>query len=263
MKSLVVRAALSVALAVTIAGAALAQGNSLRDAAETNVTYEGNNGSELHGYLALPSDAGGSNEYPAIIMVHEWWGLNRDIQLLADALAANGFIVLAPDLLRSSLAKRVPGALAQMRRIPQAQMRADLDAAFAYLSSHEAVDPERIASTGFCFGGTQSMYLGTRNPNLAAVVTYYGSGPIQDPEALGVMDQNEPVLGVFGEEDNQIPVEEVEGFRAALETRGIEHTVEIYPGVGHAFIDAENYDQGGTPQEAWDQMVRFLRTALH
>jgi carboxymethylenebutenolidase len=259
MKSLALRVLTLIAFAGTSAGIAFAQGNSLRDAADTNVTYPAGDGTELAGYLATPE---GEGPHPAVLMVHEWWGLNRDIQLLADALAAEGFIVLAPDLLRGSVAKRVPGALAQMRRIPEEQKRADLDAAFAYLSSHEAVDPERIASTGFCFGGTQSMHLGTRNPNLAAVVTYYGSGPIQEPDALGVMDRNEPVLGVFGEEDNQIPLDEVEGFRAALAARGIEHTVEIYPDVGHAFIDAENYNRGGTPQEAWDQMVSFLRTAL-
>jgi len=94
------------------------------------------------------------------------------------------------------------------------------------------------------------------------VITYHGGGPIQEPEALGVLDQNAPVLGVFGEEDNSIPLEEVEGFRSALEARGIEHTITIYPDVGHAFIDAENYDAGGTAEEAWRQMVSFLTREL-
>jgi carboxymethylenebutenolidase len=149
-----------------------------------------------------------------------------------------------------------------MRRTPEEQIRGDLDAAFAYLQNHEQVNAAGIASTGFCFGGTQSMHLGTRNPDLAAVVTYYGSGPIQDPAELGVMDQNEPVLGVFGEEDGQIPLDEVEGFRSALAARDIDHTITVYPEVGHAFINAENYNAGGTPEEAWQQMVSFLRDNL-
>ena len=94
------------------------------------------------------------------------------------------------------------------------------------------------------------------------MITYHGGGPIQEPEALGVLDQNAPVLGVFGEEDNSIPLEEVEGFRSALEARGIEHTITIYPDVGHAFIDAENYDAGGTAEKAWRQMVSFLTREL-
>ena len=259
MRETLMRGALVAMLIAVTVSPLFGQGNKLRDAAETNVTYPALDGVELQGYLAVPEGAG---PHPAVIMVHEWWGLNRDIRLLADALAEEGFVVLAPDLLRGSLAKRVPGAILQMQRIPQEQMRADLDAAFDFISAHDQVDAKRIASTGFCFGGTQSMHLGTRNPDLAAVVTYYGSSPIQEPEELGVMDQNAPVLGVFGEEDNQIPLDEVEGFEAALEARGIEHTITVYPDVGHAFIDAENYSDGGTPGEAWDQMVAFLSDAL-
>ena len=115
---------------------------------------------------------------------------------------------------------------------------------------------------GFCFGGTQSMYLGTRAEELSAVVTLYGSGPIQQAGRLGYLPGNEPLLGIFGEEDNNIPVSEVRGFESALESAGVEHTVTIYPGVGHAFISSDNYDQGGTPEEAWNQLLSFLEEEL-
>ena len=124
------------------------------------------------------------------------------------------------------------------------------------------VDAERVASLGFCFGGTQSMYMGTRNPELAAVVIFYGSGPIQDAAQLGSMGEAGPVLGIYGEKDRGIPVEQVRNFESALNSRDVENTITVYPGVGHAFVKGDTYQSGGAPQQAWDQMVGFLRNTL-
>ena len=103
----------------------------------------------------------------------------------------------------------------------------------------ESVDPRRIGAAGFCFGGSQVMRLGTRNPGLAVAAIFYGSGPIQDPAELGVMGQNGPVLGIFGEQDQSIPVDQVKGFKLAMDARGIDNRVTVYPGVGHAFVHVE------------------------
>jgi carboxymethylenebutenolidase len=191
-------------------------------------------------------------------MVHEWWGLNKDIARLADALAAEGYVVLAPDAFRGSVAQTAQDAMQQIRTTPQEQIAADLDAALDFLRSHRMVDADRVGSMGFCFGGTQSMYMGTRNPELTAVVTLYGSGPIQEPEQLGALGEGGPVLGIFGAEDNNIPVSEVRGFEQAMDSRGITNTVTVYDGVGHAFVGSENYDAGGTATDAWNQLVTFL-----
>lgn len=228
-------------------------------AAEPNVTYPAADGSTLHGYLAQPS---GSGPFPGVLMIHEWWGLNVDTARLADALAEEGFVVLAPDTFRGSVAQTAQDAMSQVRSTPQEQIASDLDAALDYLRTHSAVDASRVATMGFCFGGTQSMYLGTRAEGLAAVVTFYGSGPIQEASRLGNMPQNAPVLGIFGEEDGNIPVSEVRGFEGALEAADVEHTVTIYPGVGHAFVKSTTYDQGGAPEEAWNQLVGFLTSEL-
>jgi carboxymethylenebutenolidase len=242
-------------LALVVVGTVSAQQDDMMQPANTNVSFSGPDGVTLEGYLATPT---GSGPHPAVIMIHEWWGLNRDIARLADALSEEGYVVLAPDVFRGSVAQSASQAMQQVRSTPREQIQADLDAAVSFLREHDAVDPDRIASMGFCFGGTQSMYLGTRNPALDAVVTFYGSGPITEASALGVMDQNAPVLGVFGRQDGNIPVREVRGFRRALEARGIEHTVTIYPGVGHAFVDSTNYDGNGTAAEAWQQLLSFL-----
>jgi len=229
------------------------------DPAEPNVTYPAADGANLHGYLATPS---GDGPFPAVLMIHEWWGLNVDTARLAEAVAAEGYVVLAPDAFRGSVARDAQGAMAQLNSTPQQQIAGDLDSALDYLSTHEAVDSERIAVMGFCFGGTQAMYMGTRSENLAAVITLYGSGPIQTVDALGNMPENGPVLGIFGAEDRSISQEEVNGFEAALNEADVRNTITVYDGVGHAFVKSSTYDQGGAPQDAWEQLVRFLNREL-
>ena len=224
-----------------------------------NVTYPGPGGVTLQGYLATPR---GSGPFPAVVMIHEWWGLNQDTTLLADALAREGFVVLAADAFRGSVAQTRDEARKQVTETPREQIGADLDAALDYLRSHPQVDPDRVASMGFCFGGTQSMYMGTRNPELAAVVIFYGGGPIQEADQLGSMRQAGPVLGIYGKEDGGIPVEQVRKFEQAMESRGVENTITVYPGVGHAFVKSNTYNDGGAPQQAWNQLVTFLKTTL-
>lgn len=238
-------------------GTAFAQ--TAADPAEPNVSYSAADGTDIQGYLATPS---GEGPFPAVIMIHEWWGLNVDTTRLADALSAEGYVVLAPDAFRGSVARDAQGAMAQLNSTPQQQIAGDLDSALEYLRTHEAVEPDRIAVMGFCFGGTQAMYMGTRADDLAAVITLYGSGPIQTVDALGNMPQNGPVLGIFGAEDQSISLEEVDGFERALTQAGVQNTITVYDGVGHAFVKSDTYDQGGAPQEAWEQLVEFLDREL-
>ncbi len=226
---------------------------------ERNVVYRTADGVEIEAYLALPE---GSGPHPAVVLIHEWWGLNHDTVLLADALAREGFVVLAADAFRGSVADTQAAARAQVMGTPRVQIASDLDAAFAFLAAHEAVDASRIASWGFCFGGTQSMFMGTRNPDLAAIVIFYGSGPIQEVDNLGVMAQNGPVLGIYGENDPVITVDEVRTFEGALNAAGVDNTIEIYAEVGHAFVKSDTYNAGGTPERAWRQAVDFLKAVI-
>jgi carboxymethylenebutenolidase len=226
---------------------------------ETNVSYPSADGTILQGYLAVPEGAG---PHPAVLMIHEWWGLNEDVTIMADALSDEGFVVLAPDAFRGRLATSVPQAISMNSSTPENQIFADLDGAYSFLRSHSAVDPDRVATMGFCFGGRQSMYLGIRGSELAAVVTLYGSGLVTDPEELGNLAANGPVLGIFGDEDNSIPVREVREFESALQTIGAEHQISIYEGVGHAFVKSSTFRGDGPAGEAWDEMVAFLKDAI-
>jgi len=231
----------------------------VRTPPRTNVTYAAADGTEIHAYLAEPS---GPGPHPAVLMIHEWWGLNEDITILADALAAEGFVVLAADAYRGNLGTSVPDALSLTRDTPVERIRSDLDAALSYLVSLDNVDGSRVGSTGFCFGGRESMYLGIRSDQLSAVVTLYGSGPVTDPGELGNLGRFGPVLGIFGENDTSIPRREVEAFGDALDAVGAVNTISVYPGVGHAFVKSSTYKGPGAPGEAWDEMVRFFKSNL-
>lgn len=222
--------------------------------AETNVQFTDKAGTTLMGYLSLPQ---GTGPFPGVLLIHEWWGLNKDTAILADALAEEGYAVLAADAFRGSVAQTPDAARKQTTETPQAQIRSDLDPAFAFLSSHDKVKPESIAVAGFCFGGTQSMYMGTRNPDLAAIVIFYGSGPITDPAELGTMKQAGPVLGIYGREDGNIPVADVKAFADALDSKDIENNIFIYSGVGHAFVKSTTFTEGKA-QSAWNTLLYFL-----
>jgi carboxymethylenebutenolidase len=225
----------------------------------TNVTYPGPDGVTLQAYLAEPE---GDGPFPAVLLVHEFFGINEDIIQKADLLAEEGYLVLAVDAYRGNTSALIPRAVWLVLTTPQDQIRADIDAGYTYLAGLPQVDPARIGAVGFCFGGTQVMNLGTRNPDLAGLMIYYGNGPITDPQALGVMGQSGPVLGIYGELDRGIPLEQVRGFEQAMNSRGITNQVTVYPGVGHAFVHMDTLSVPGPAQDAWNQMLGFLDQAL-
>ncbi len=221
----------------------------------TNVTYPARDGTALHGYLAEPP---GDGPHPAVLLIHEWWGLNEGITVLADALAAQGYLALAADAYRGEVTDQVARALVLRTSIPESQVFADLDAALDYLSGLDQVDSTRIATMGFCFGGGHSLQLGLReSERLALTIIYYGA-VVTNPDLLRPLTQDTAVLGVFAEEDQTIFPEDVLEFEAALNSLDVPNEITIYEGVGHAFLNEENYDQPGTAMDAWQQTLAFL-----
>lgn len=225
----------------------------------TNVQYTNEQGQELLGYLATPE---GPGPHPGVLLIHEWWGLNEGMTILADALAEEGYVVFAPDGYRGQVTSAIPRALYLRLSIPTEQVEADMDSALAYLRSLDQVDNARVASMGFCFGGGHSLQLGLRqSENLAMTIMYYGA-VVTEPDLLRPLTDGQPVLGIFAEEDNTIFPEEVMEFEAALNSLDIQNEITIYPGVGHAFLTEENYDEPGPAGDAWSQTLRFLQDNL-
>ena len=223
-----------------------------------NVTYPAADGTTLVGFLAMPETPNGA----AVLMVHEWWGLNAEIVEMAELLAEEGYVVLAPDTYRGRVATTVPGALTLRLSAPPDRVDSDMQAAHDFLLTIDGVDPARIGVMGFCYGGGVALRHAVNNPAIAATVNLYGA-TIDDPAAFGaLLTTGGPVLGIFGEVDQQIPIREVERFEAALEQAGINHVVTIYPGVGHAFVDPAGIAAGGPAADAWAQILAFFAAHL-
>lgn len=251
-----------VVLILGFVGVMLADALALDEAATvTNVSYPAADGSPLIGYLAQPADST-DEPRPAVLMVHEWWGLNHEITEMADLLAEEGYVVLAPDTYRGRLATSIPGALFLRIGAPVERVNSDMQAAYDYLVMQPGVDPARVAVMGFCYGGGVALRHATVNPQIAATINLYGD-MIETVDGFGaLLTSGKPLLGIFGEVDQQIPVSEVEAFRQTLAETTIPHQVTIYPGVGHAFVNPQSITQPGAAQDAWKAIRVFLAAAL-
>jgi len=212
-------------------------------------------GDELvYGYFAAPSDV--FEPLPAIIVIHEWWGLNDNVRAMADRLAGEGYMVLAIDLYSGKTAESVAGARQLMLQVVEDPdpARDNIRAAYEFLTTAGA---PRIGSLGWCFGGGWSLNTAQLFPDdLDATVIYYGQ-VTDDEEKLRPI--NTPILGLFAEDDSGIKVESVEAFGAALERLRKDHEIHVYPGVGHAFANptGRNYDADAAT-DAWAKTLEFL-----
>jgi carboxymethylenebutenolidase len=219
------------------------------------------------GYLVYPEPSNNAQQQerlPAVIMIHEWFGLNEHIKSQADLLANEGYAVLAVDLYRGEVATDSDRAreLASSVRSNSASAIDNLQSAVSYLKSLEIVDDSKVASLGWCFGGDWSLQLAlnsSENP-LAATIVYYGR-PVTDTASLSSISW--PILGIFGDQDQAIPVESVKQFASALNASSITNEIYLYENVGHAFANpsGDNYASKETA-DAWQKTIGFLRTHL-
>lgn len=222
------------------------------------VTYKSGE-EEVSAYLAMPEEKG---KYPAIIMIHEWWGLNDWIKSMADALASEGYVVLAVDLYRGKVTNKPDEASALMSGLPKDRAIRDLKSAYAYLQSLSEVNAAKIGSIGWCMGGSYSLTVAKElGEKLTACVINYGrvSG---DKTELGTVKAS--VLGIFGAQDRGIPVESVRAFETALKELGRMCEIKIYEDSGHAFMNPNNtrgYNKANA-EDAWRHTIEFFKKTL-
>ena len=195
-------------------------------------------------------------------MIHEWWGLNKNIKDMANLLAGQGFVVLAADLYKGQVANTTKRAmeLVQTVRNNQSSSTNNLQSAVKYLSSLPNVNSSKIVSLGWCFGGGQSLQLALNSKEhpLAATILYYGTPLVTDKESLSKIKW--PLLGIFGNKDQSIPLDEINQFRTSLNQSGVKNEVLVYNGVGHAFANpsGDNYAPKET-EDAWEKTLSFLK----
>ncbi len=207
------------------------------------------------GYLALPRAQG-----PGIVVIQEWWGLVPHIQDVADRLAAEGYVALAPDLYGGKTTTEPDEASKMMMALEIENACREMAAAFDYLNSHEAVEPKRIGSIGFCMGGALSLYLATVRP-VDACVVYYGIPFRGEPDYAALEG---PVLGHFAEVDQWASRQAAEALQRTLEGLGKRVEFHFYPGTRHAFFNDTNpstYDEEAA-RLSWERTLKFFERHL-
>ncbi len=207
------------------------------------------------GFLARPTS---TESFPGVVMIHEWWGLNENMKETATKLASHGYVVLAVDLFEGNVADDAQKAMQMVSGFEQEQGTANMNSAVEYLQITHNIS--KVGSIGWCFGGGQSLNLALNNEDMDASVIYYGR-LVTEQETLSKIDW--PVLGIFAELDQGIPVKQVREFENSLNELGISNEIHIYHGVDHAFANptGERYAPAET-DDAWQKTLKFLKENL-
>jgi carboxymethylenebutenolidase len=210
---------------------------------------------------ALLYTPAGRGPFPAIIVIHEYWGLNDWVKDQASKLADQGYEALAIDLYRGKVATTPDVAHELMRGVPEDRAKRDLHAAFEFLQSQPNVRKDRIGAIGWCMGGGYSLDAALQEPTLAADVINYGR-LATDTDALKKI--NAPILGLFGGQDHGITPDDVHKFEASMKQLGKKIDVKIYDDAGHAFENPTNKDgyRAEDATDAWKRTVSFLAENL-
>jgi carboxymethylenebutenolidase len=208
-------------------------------------------------FVAWPA---GERPAPAVIVAHEWWGLNAQIRRVARQLARQGYVAIVPDLYHGKVADDAEGAHELSRGLEDDSVLADMAAASKWLASQPRTRGSRVGVIGFCMGGRVAEQAALADPSLAAVVMFYGP-PVMDPADLAKLKS--PLMGHFGAEDRGIPVDRVQQFEKNLKDAGKEAQIFVYPGAGHAFMnDSRDSFHPDASRQAWARTLDFLQKQL-
>ncbi|MBI4548298.1 MAG: dienelactone hydrolase family protein [Ignavibacteriae bacterium] len=209
-------------------------------------------------FLCAPE---GKGPFPAIIIIHEWWGLNDWIKNNAKRLASQGYITLAVDLYHGKVTTSPDQAHEFMRGLPEDRAARDLQSAVQYLRTRSDVNAKRIGSIGWCMGGGYSLVTALNIPDLAACVICYGR-LVTDTASISNIPC--PMLGIFGKDDQGITAESVREFEATCKKARKEIEVTMYENAGHAFMNPENKKgyRKTAAQDAWLKIDSFFARTL-
>ncbi len=212
----------------------------------------------VQGILYTPA---GNGPFPALIVIHEYWGLVPWVKEQATKLSDQGYVALAIDLYRGKVGTTPEEAHELMRGVPEDRAKRDLDAAFEFLASQPNVKKSRIGAIGWCMGGGYALDVALQQPTLAADVINYGH-LATDRDALKKI--NAPILGLFGAQDHGITPDDVHKFQQTMQDLGKKIDVKIYDDAGHAFENPNNKDgyRPADAADAWNRTVEFLAANL-
>lgn len=212
---------------------------------------------KTNGFLAKPEDAG---RYPAVIIIHEIWGLVDHIKDLSSRFAQEGYVALAVDLFDGKTVSKLEEGFELREKFTEEKILEDLNGGCNFLNTLDYVNPKRIGSIGFCMGGGLSLLLACYNKELAAAVVFYG----RNPSPMDLVKKIQcPVLGNYAGEDMIMTESDVSLLRQALTKFGKIFDIKIYPGAPHAFFNdaRENY-RPEAAKDAWDRTLTFFSKHL-
>jgi len=230
----------------------------------TTVEYK-HGSAVLEGYLAY--DDGIKDKRPGVLVVHEWWGLTQITKKHAEDLARLGYVAFAVDMYGKGIATADPkkaaelsGAFRNDRKLMFSRAMAGLDV----LSSHPLVIPDKIAATGYCFGGTTVIELARGHAPVAGVVSFHGSLDTPDPAAT--KDVKAKVLVLHGAYDPFASWDQIKIFMDEMRRSGADWQMFFYGGAMHSFTnpDADSYGIKGiaynekADKRSWQAMKSFL-----
>lgn len=202
-----------------------------------------------------------SGSGPGVILLQEYWGLVGHIKNVADRLALEGFTVLAPDLFQGKVHSDPDDALSALMALNIDQFAKVLQSGITTLLDQAQTTGDRVGAMGFCMGGQLSLYAGTIDERIAAVVDYYGIHPIVKPDFTKL---TAPVLGIFASEDEYNPVESIQALDDELSRLGKPHEFVMYQDRQHAFFNndrPEVYDFEAA-EDSFQRVLDFLRGEL-
>ncbi|TAK14918.1 MAG: dienelactone hydrolase family protein [Anaerolineae bacterium] len=214
-------------------------------------------GERVPGFLAHPVAAG---KYPGVIVIQEWWGLVAHIKDVAERLAGEGFVTLAPDLYHGQAAGEPDEARKLAMALDRERAVKECSAAGAHLAFFENVLPKKVGVVGWCMGGGLSLSTAAHNGVIGAAVCFYGR-PLERDDALRL---RVPVLGLYGEEDKGIPLGLIQDFERHLIETKVTHQIVVYPSAPHAFFNdtrPEAY-RAEAAEDAWRRTIDWFRQHL-
>ncbi len=222
----------------------------------TTVRFGAKGGSDIAGEIAEPS---GIDKAPTLVLIQEFWGINAHVKSLADRLASEGFLVVAPDLYHGKIAKDAAEATQLMTALDTAAAMTEIAAAVAYLKEHPRGNG-KVGVIGFCMGGALAFAAACHVEGIAAVVPFYGVPPADKVDYTKV---TAPILAHFAKNDAWATVAKAEAIKKELDARSSPMQLETYE-AGHAFMNdtrPEAYDDKSA-KLAWQRSIDFLKKNL-
>ena len=223
---------------------------------------------KMDAYLAQPKDGG---SYPGVVVIQEAFGVNSHIKKVAERIAAEGYVAIAPDIFHREAERiipysEMPKAIATLQRVVDSKAMEDVGAAIAHLKAQSNVKSGSLGVIGFCMGGRLTYLTAAHhNSDVKCAVPYYGGGiPMGNPSPLSRTGEIKcPMYFFFGAKDQLIPMDHVNQIKAELTAKKVPFQMEVYPDAGHGFFcdDRGSYHEASA-KDSWGKTKVFFAQHL-